>query len=86
MDNHLTCIVDTIDLRASSSSREPGCDFYDVLERVNMLPGGEVGSALYFAAACIFKKMSNREIFVVMARPELQIQWLEKEVKSLKSC
>ena len=83
LTHQLSCIYDTVELRNSASSLEPGSSIHDVMERVCTLDGVEKGSNLYLMVARIFQKREKREMFVVMEESHLQLMFLKNEAELL---
>ena len=55
----------------------------NVMERVYTLDGIEKGSGFYLMAAHIFLEARERDMFVVMEEPYLQLQFLQEEARLL---
>ena len=53
------------------------------MERVYTLDGIEKGSGFYLMAAHIFLEARERDMFVVMEEPYLQLQFLQEEARLL---
>ncbi|XP_022929169.1 L10-interacting MYB domain-containing protein-like [Cucurbita moschata] len=57
----------------------PGCSTLEVMETLRGLPGIVEGDELYMKAADILVKRENREMFVALRKPEIQITWLKQK-------
>lgn len=57
----------------------PGCSTLEVMETLRSLPGIVEGDELYMKAADILIKRENREMFVALRKPEIQIIWLKQK-------
>ena len=55
----------------------------NVMERVYTLDGIEKGSGFYLMAAHIFLEARERDMFVVMEEPYLQLQFLQEKARLL---
>lgn len=56
-----------------------GCSTVEVMETLRGLPGIVEGDELYMKAADILIKKENREMFVALRKPEIQITWLKQK-------
>lgn len=57
----------------------PGCSTLEVMDTLRGLPGIIEGDELYMKAADILIKRENREMFVALQKPEIQITWLKQK-------
>ncbi|XP_038874429.1 L10-interacting MYB domain-containing protein-like [Benincasa hispida] len=57
----------------------PGCSTLEVMETLRGLPGIIEGDELYMKAADILIKRENREMFVALRKPAIQITWLKQK-------
>lgn len=57
----------------------PGCSTLEVMETLRGMPGIVEGDELYMKAADILIKRENREMFVALRKPEIQITWLKQK-------
>ena len=79
----LSHICDVVELRNSTCSVESSSTICNVMERVCTLDGIKKGSKLYLMVAHIFIEMRERDMFVVMEEPYLQLQFLQEEARLL---
>jgi hypothetical protein len=77
--HELSRINDAIKLKRSPSSGNLGSSIRDVMERVCTLDGID----LHRMAASIFQNRENRDMFVVMEKPHLQLMFLKDEASLL---
>ena len=57
----------------------PGCSIFEVMNVLRGIPGIIKGDELFMKAADTFTKRENREMFVALQEPEIQVAWLKRK-------
>ena len=55
----------------------PSCSIFEVLNVLRDIPGIIKSDELFIKDAYIFTKRKNREMFVALQEPEIQVAWLK---------
>ncbi|XP_008466688.3 L10-interacting MYB domain-containing protein-like [Cucumis melo] len=74
--NQLERVCGSIDNRRRDL---PGCSIFEVMNVLWDIHELIKGDELFMKAADIFTKMENREIFVALQEPEIQVAWLKQK-------
>lgn len=57
----------------------PGCSILEVMNALRGIPEIVEGGELFMKAVDIFTKRENREMFVALEKPEIQVAWLKQK-------
>lgn len=76
-------ISDAVELKRLTSSGNSGSNIRNVMERVCTLDGVEEGSNFHRMSTRIFQNRENRDMFVAMKKPHLQLMFLKDEAALL---